>query len=724
VRADFALENAWALAHAFSLLSMLSCAGVALLSVFFWKVRGGLALAGLNTSLALWQFGKLWALSQELGSPTFLWAQQLSLFGALWVPYCFLILALQVGMVPKGLRLWDWKSTTGHVLLFGILSIIVLSLGLFNTWIVQDPYWTSSGVAHYPGPLYSWFLVYYGVVFLYALRLFLPGIWWQKRSLRKQQWAIAISAVVGMGLGSLDFVSTLWGIQSPWSNLAPLLFAFGLSWSLYRFDIVDGVGLSRRLLVYVGVVLSLIAVFALADWIWRLLVGGTHLPWIFVALCVPMGVVLWNRILSRMDPVGHVRGSDWRNFQTWLSQQQDLSTLMDGVMVLGSQRGYHSMGVVFWDESQTSEPSQWRWRGNQAPQWFRKRWNRWLESGETLDAWNQEFGALHVLHQRALLQRLRFKQIPQSEKRHLWRQVRFLGHLQAEIWLPLVQDSKCLGAIWMSEPSRLVLALDKELEALQMVARILVDRIVLLNLFAKQGREARLAEIGFLTASLAHQLRNPLESILGAAEVLRLAPGSATEEMIGIIHKEGQRLEERIALFLRWTKKIEVEWSQFDLWQWLQHTHPHSAKTQLVGEAALMVLADPECLQQILEILLHNAQKHAATEAQILCCRGKDYPYPESEASGNKPWSDTSILCICRDQGPGVKDPGRIFQPFYTTSASGHGLGLALALQLSRAMGGDLKYFSAAHSGGGSDFILVLQAGSSYPKNLQGAEIG
>lgn len=205
--------------------------------------------------------------------------------------------------------------------------------------------------------------------------------------------------------------------------------------------------------------------------------------------------------------------------------------------------------------------------------------------------------------------------------------------------------------------------------------------------FEKLKRADRLSAIGELSASLAHEIRNPLGSIEGAAQILEQP--QTTEEMrrefLGVIRKESRRLSRLLANLLDFARPRPPEFQAVDVRPvidsvvtLLAHTAEQSA-IQLrkdLPPSLPSVESDSEQLKQVILNLTINAIQAMPEGGEI-----------EISAAEN---NDAGIVIAVKDQGVGI--PGenveKIFDPFFTTKSGGTGLGLSVAHQIITQHGG------------------------------------
>lgn len=205
--------------------------------------------------------------------------------------------------------------------------------------------------------------------------------------------------------------------------------------------------------------------------------------------------------------------------------------------------------------------------------------------------------------------------------------------------------------------------------------------------FEQLKRADRLSAIGELSASLAHEIRNPLGSIEGAAQILRQP--QTTEEMhdefLGVIEKESRRLSRLLTNLLDFARPRPPEFQAVDVGPvvdavvaLLSHTAQQSG-IQLrkhVPPGLPPVESDSEQLKQVILNLTINAIQAMPVGGEI-----------EIFVAEN---DDTGVVIAIKDQGVGI--PGenveKIFDPFFTTKDGGTGLGLSVAHQIITQHGG------------------------------------
>ena len=228
------------------------------------------------------------------------------------------------------------------------------------------------------------------------------------------------------------------------------------------------------------------------------------------------------------------------------------------------------------------------------------------------------------------------------------------------------------------------------------------------SLLAEKVQQSKLAALGRLSASIAHEIRNPVGAMSHAGQLLGESPAISAEDkrLTEIIRTNAERVSGIINNVLRLSKREEAHLERLSLQAWCEEFHEEFCETmqwpqerlQASGTSLeLEIRVDPSQLRQIVWNLCENALKHGVQESpdQIVELRyGRMSPTA-------RPFLEVA------DRGPGVASDNveRIFEPFFS-GGRGTGLGLFLARELAQANGATLLY--EARHGGGSIFRLVF----------------
>ena len=201
---------------------------------------------------------------------------------------------------------------------------------------------------------------------------------------------------------------------------------------------------------------------------------------------------------------------------------------------------------------------------------------------------------------------------------------------------------------------------------------------------AQQAQQLKLASLGQFTASIAHEIRNPLGAISHAAQLLAESEtlDSTDRRLITIVTQQSARMNSIIENILQLSRRDNPKPESFDLHQWTQtfcsdynSMSPEPAKLMIEAIGSrFTVNVDDDQLHQILTIIVDNGLRHSldATGERKLLLQLAD----EADQPG-------PVLNII-DDGPGVSEEhrDRIFEPFFTTESNGTGLGLYICKEL------------------------------------------
>ncbi|MDZ7924076.1 MAG: ATP-binding protein [Marinagarivorans sp.] len=198
----------------------------------------------------------------------------------------------------------------------------------------------------------------------------------------------------------------------------------------------------------------------------------------------------------------------------------------------------------------------------------------------------------------------------------------------------------------------------------------------------QQAQQLKLASLGRLTASIAHEIRNPLGAISHASQLLGESThiDTADQRLIKIILQHTQRVNQIIENTLAISRRKEVQSAPFELIEWLTQfieTYQqgnHAKVTLLTDTTELPIRADKSHLAQVLTNLCDNGARynHKTTgDLEVVIKVGVNRN------------NDTAYIEVI-DQGEGISDAylGEIFNPFFTTDSQGTGLGLYISKEL------------------------------------------
>ena len=221
------------------------------------------------------------------------------------------------------------------------------------------------------------------------------------------------------------------------------------------------------------------------------------------------------------------------------------------------------------------------------------------------------------------------------------------------------------------------------------------------NLMAAEAamrRSERLAALGQLSAGLAHELRNPLGSIKGSADLLARSAAKdnpLAKELAEIISGEVDRTNSLVTRFLDFARPLEPRLEPADVTRVVDRAAERAGmKIERDYSTAMPPIAiDPELMEQVFLNLLTNAEQASPPGAPV-----------KVKAAALNGHAEISVI----DHGSGIpKDRiETIFNPFVTTKQNGVGLGLAIVAKIVDGHGGKMAVES--EPGKGSTFRVLL----------------
>jgi signal transduction histidine kinase len=222
-------------------------------------------------------------------------------------------------------------------------------------------------------------------------------------------------------------------------------------------------------------------------------------------------------------------------------------------------------------------------------------------------------------------------------------------------------------------------------------------------------RSERLAAIGLVGGSIAHELRNPLGVISNAVYFLRRRADPLEGKMrrhLEIIEREVQHSLRIIKGLVDYSAGIEPESRRLDMNRLIRTALEYTAVPETItvdlelDDRLPTVVGDESQLLQVLEHLIRNAVQAMEEQGTLTITSGA---------------SEVAVWTTVRDTGPGVApaDQMRIFEPLVTTRAKGMGLGLSLGRKIAEAHGGEIRLSS--QPGSGAAFTVELPITDHLP---------
>ncbi|MBI4509298.1 MAG: GAF domain-containing protein [Deltaproteobacteria bacterium] len=313
---------------------------------------------------------------------------------------------------------------------------------------------------------------------------------------------------------------------------------------------------------------------------------------------------------------------------------------------------------------------------------------------------------------------------PEKEVETLDAIARTLDEMHASLAIPISGGGEGTGNIEMvigviglrDERLRNAFGVD-EVEVFKLLAAQAAITMENSQVFERMKERDRLAALGEMAAGLAHEIRNPLGAIKGAAQLLvgpdgRPAAGAAQEvgEFLSIIVDEVNRLNRVVSQFLDYARPYKGEAAEVDINEVVKKTvqllETQEGATAVgidvrLSEGLPRIRGDAEQLRQVFLNLGLNAIQAMAEGGRLSISTGRR----PGRRRGDQ---GTFIEVRFRDTGPGIarENLKKLFIPFFTTKEKGTGLGLPISQRIITHHGGRIEVRSEV--GKGSTFAVIL----------------
>jgi len=572
-----------------------------------------------------------------------------------------------------------------------------------------------------------------GAVFLYVFGLIMAALWTlairgERSGSRAVQRRVRFLVFIGALAAAFSLADFLWFIGAPLppvSAVLSIVFLFVLSESLTRERLVDLYDILWQLLVSTALAFALAGIF----YVFVVLFGGFETMYLGAILAAIVILVLFEPLRSKAEAythkaffrervdleraVGRARAELVHVLQVSELQSVVISALEDSRRATGA--------ALYLPDPLGSDFSLVSSFGPAAP------------------------ARIDVATARPLIERLTASSsIVLEEISYKFVETRRTG------WTPEAEaDERLLTAAEVLGPFKQAVCLGVHGERQDLLGILLVvddrvrdafspDEVALLESLAVQAgvviensrqyrrmqERDRLAALGQMAAGLAHEVKNPLGAIKGAAQLLGdpshdVKLGKADLEFVSIILEEVERLDRVVGSVLDYARPSKGDVGAVDVNAVVKRTLTVLAsdrteecelRTELT-EALPPVRADAEQLRQVLINLVRNAVQAMGGQGTVQVVT-RLRSERSSAALGRDPAAPPTdwIEIAVRDEGPGIAPQVQknLFVPFFTTKDRGTGLGLAISQRVVEEMGGRIEVVS--RPGAGSTFSLVLPA--------------
>jgi signal transduction histidine kinase len=305
-----------------------------------------------------------------------------------------------------------------------------------------------------------------------------------------------------------------------------------------------------------------------------------------------------------------------------------------------------------------------------------------------------------------------------EEREALLLVVRALELVNGSVVLAILGEEQLLGMLVLRDERLREAYSSEEIELFRSVAASIGVTLQNSQIYERMKERDRLAALGQMAAGLAHEIRNPLGSIKGAAQYLQPVEGQqpegSTREFLGIIVEEVDRLNKIVSQFLDYARPYRGEQSPLDVNDVVRKTlnlierersGSHVEIVMNLLDGLPPVRADAQQLRQVILNLTLNAFDAMP--------QGGRLQVTTSLRRSTRRGAAAAFLEIrIRDDGIGIPlaDLRNLFIPFFTTKEKGTGLGLPISQRIIENHGGTIEVRSQPGSGATFTVLLPVEA--------------
>ncbi|MEB2310657.1 MAG: ATP-binding protein [Sorangiineae bacterium] len=567
-----------------------------------------------------------------------------------------------------------------------------------------------------------------GSVFLYVFGLLTGGLWsvalrGERSRSRATQRRVRFLVLIGALAGVFSLADFLWFIGAPLPPVGQVLsivFLFVLAESMTRERLVDVYDILGQLLVSTALAFALAGIF----YVFVVMIGGFSTMYLNAVLAAIVIMVLFEPLREKVEEYIH---------RAFFRERVDLERAVGKARrELGHTLEVEQMLQLVVSALESSR------RATGAALFLREPLGVDFELGSS-------FGPVAPSRVDGATARPLLERLAASSSVALEEIIYELGERRRTGWTAEAEaDERLLGAAELLGAFKdgVCLAVHGEGQELLGFLVVVDDRVrdafseedislleslaVQIGVVIENSRQYRrlqerdrLAALGQMAAGLAHEVKNPLGAIKGAAQLLSepegaaaLEPGAA--EFVSIILEEVDRLDRVVGSVLDYARPSKGNPGATDVNGVVRRTlqvlasdrvEEYSVDAELSAELPL-VRADAEQLRQVLINLVRNAVQAMNGSGRVLVSTRARPGRVVGAALMTPDWVELSV----RDDGPGIAPQvlKSLFVPFFTTKDKGTGLGLAISQRMVEAMGGRIEV--ASQPGAGSTFTVVLPA--------------
>lgn len=538
----------------------------------------------------------------------------------------------------------------------------------------------------------------------------LPTVGFGRRNL------IYLGGLIALSLSVMDHVPWMGIVLPSVGNILLVMYVFFISQAISQQRLLNFGALVSRVLVLVAVALTLTGVYSLlVAWIQNspglFFLNSFIASFLILTLLDPLRSVV-RYFTQRLLTQKHLRlEQTLRAAQRALAGTVDPATLFQGILITVQQTIQPEWAALFILRSDGTKYRRVRVIGNEPlTEDLRPKAVREILADHPMLNFCEELhrkGELPVILDQVLENELD-RTASRAQREQFAALLQGLKALGSNLLIPLYDSGQILGFVTMYAPYPpepwgnnwgLLSILYPYFEQAAQTMRSL-------EVYVRQREKERLATLGEMAAGLAHEIRNPLGAIKGAAQFLDPGIDRPESRFLRIIIEEVDRLNRVVSQFLDYSKPPALETQAVDLSSLAARTVevmraglaareavPGSASPVILFTSSaapghpIQVLGAPEQLQQVTINLIHNAIK--ALDAKPSSPDRVIRVSVDREGHGR---SAEAVLSV-EDNGIGIKREHleKLFIPFFTTSPSGTGLGLSISQKIIEAHRGRIE---------------------------------
>ncbi|APS00645.1 ATP-binding protein [Pajaroellobacter abortibovis] len=600
--------------------------------------------------------------------------------------------------IPSTERIWEPKLTKVST----ALSIPTLAL-------VLSPY------QEHPLVLGSLYFYVFGILAAALLHLARRGHQSLSRAIRDRVRFLVVVGMLATTFTLADFLSFLGVTLPPIGAVLSIVFLFVLSESITRSRLIDLYEIAGQLLVSTALAFCLAGIF----YFFVTVIGRLHTMYLNAVLAAIVFLVLFEPLRNEVERRIH---------QFFFRERRALETSI----VELRRRLAHVLEIDEMIETLLIGLERSR-RATSCACYLRDQENHGFDLagaiGSTVPQRIEAFAARPLLDK---LQKGAFslEEAAQKGDAAFHAAAATLGQLQNSVLIGIRSEEEALiGFICIADERVGDAFTPEEIALLEPIGTQIGIAIANSKIYARMKEQDRLAALGAMAAGLAHEVKNPLGSIKGSAQLLEelISPQDpSAREFIGIILEEVERLDKVVGSFLDYARPhagtpipLDVNAAIRRTLQILASQHHEKIEVQVeLDEELPHAQIDPEKFRQVMLNLLQNAIHAIDGHGLISIVTGIGHNMrlmwsgASNESSEEK--GSRLIEISVRDTGPGISQKvlKNLFIPFFTTKEQGTGLGLAISQSIIQNAGGTIDV--QTHSGAGTTFTIKLPAADPH----------